>query len=338
MQKQTGFTIEVKSVEEAACVFVDELARIKNQNIVNPWAQHRPSSGSKQASSSSTSMVLSGDDVRSFSYNGVLIESDIAKALLDKGLKIGMLVASKSKASEKLTLESISVGDRQVVLSNSDGSTNVPVSKFVAQYAPFTENFLELNKKNDARHNHEFSVSAIKAGALYALHSLALAAPAPAVKIMQKPLRKVFAGDNYKTKMLVLVPEACSVQMTEKEVPATASRIEINFEDAVSHKYKFYMTPPPVNPEKLGLVAPYWLLRMTENEAEANMKQERRVVQITTLIKHGPKAAADEKAVVEEMAFTVYTNKKNITIGEELVLFAKKGGDAEAGAKRRKVS
>ena len=153
-------------------------------------------------------------------------------------------------------------------------------------------------------------MSAIKAGALYALHSLALVAPAPAVKIMQKPLRKVFAGDNYKTKMLVLVPEACSVQMTEKEVPANASRIEINFEDDVSNKYKFYMTPPPVNPEKLGLVAPYGLLRMTENEAEANMKQERKVVQLTTLIKNGPKAAAEEKAVVEEMAFTVYINKK----------------------------
>ena len=102
----------------------------------------------------------------------------------------------------------------------------------------------------------------------------------PKVTVMSKPVRKVIAAASYKMYQLFLLPETTTVAATSEQVPNGTVRVEAEFEQTPG--VTFYLSPPTMStdPQKRTLVAPFWLVRASSNEAESNLVLVRKPVEV----------------------------------------------------------
>jgi hypothetical protein len=159
---------------------------------------------------------------------------------------------------------------------------------------------------------------------LHGLHPACLAS----LKVFESP-KGVFAKQDCPKGSITLVPTTLSLQIKEvnpkdKDVPANYIHI-----GTLEHKHCFYLAPTSVLPTKRkpqGFIAPYWIVKQTENEKEANM-----IVQ-----KHVPTMwSYDVNNPILKVQFPVMVNTKIILEGEELKLLVKKFNGQTKGEEKK---
>lgn len=330
VKKQAANSTQYSSVMAAACAFHDELRAAVGHDLTNPWAAHRDAPKTAEVMSSN---IIAGDDLKSFSVAGSAIQADAAPALKAVGFSVGMEVALKSKPAEKLVI--VSVGESVRLRKADNTETLVLLGKFVSQYTKYEELFLEVGPDNDARTHENFQLVSFRAVLLSGLHSLSSTLKAPAVRVMVRPSRKVFATQAYKPNQLVLAPEALSIQSSTGSPPSSASVIKV---DGPFKEMTFYLCAPPLPTGKGGLLAPFWLVRAA-CEDDANMVLAERTVEVQL----GAKGASTSTSTT--IVFPVLRNKKAIHPGDELIVSAPaaaqetpEGTESAKGGKRRKTT
>ena len=98
-------------------------------------------------------------------------------------------------------------------------------------------------------------------------------------------------------------------------------------------EFNFYLAQPAmhVDPDKKTMIGPYWLVRTTEDETEANMVHSSQAVEISCKIERRSSHTA-----VHCVAFDVIKNTRALAAGDELVIFREAEAEPQVARKKHR--
>jgi hypothetical protein len=265
------------------------------------------------------------------------------RTAINKGYKVGMYLqlepvkgSNTAEHSELVQWKVASIGDdgsfelTDVAADGKvvcDSKTTVGLEKIVELYRACKEKeFLANYPGIDASNDNELEKIEFKGMVASALMALKFAPPK--VRIMMKPIRGVYALENFTYGQYVVAPMSRTIVVDPKKESGGASkaiRVGIKYDGAPA----VFINPDMPSAE---YASQFWAIRVVDNKAIANCEYEER----TLSMRRATDKAKNANQVIE-FVIPVICNVREIKQDEEIVVYKADTNCVPPAAKKRSV-
>lgn len=316
------------NVEDVGRNFVEDLLNEAKSSgtdvsVESPWAS--PAAPSQPASSSATAAI---PNFVQYDAEGQAKDPEAFSLKVD-GFEVGSLVKDvEGQIYQVAEMNGDGVVAKRLLPDGAVGtSTSFEYSEFAGKFRQTTTVYENMHdwQEHTASKQPAYQEAVLKAHVLTAMSVLA-ADSASKLRVQVKPVRSVFADDNYGPNKLLLVPETTKVASPAADGQPPKGGLECNivYSQEPGEKKSLYLLP------SFGdtFVVPAWAVRFTEHEQEANVSIVKKSVTITF-------ACKKEKCCSVDVVMPVLSNPKRVKKGEELFIFREPAtNDKNKGLKR----
>ena len=321
----------------AALVAAGEKA--KADALISPWDPAVPVAASAASADTPAPEVQRRNVLATYDAAGVVI--DPLRPLREKEFKHGSHVYKATDPN--LVYEIVTIAFPNVILDVFAGTSatddveprvTVSVGTFLADYKHFKVKDVDFDgwEAHHPRHNLNLHIDIWKGLMYNALlaESSNHTDTEDALRLKQKPSKAVFALSPFATGALTLVPLSNNIYTVKPGASVPTNAISLgtvlkhptkDIDAFISAKNLEPKAPAPTsghfaNADKDTWIAPFWWVRQTTDEAEANMKIVFKQCAANVSVK-----ITKEVQQEHQLTLPLMVNTKKINVGGELVLY-----------------